>query len=478
MRKPASTFFALTPEAVWQWGRILLGGGLAFSIALVLLLAWKAPSLLPFIPALVLGGVVIHFLIQRPLLHLCVVIGGFVALLPQIEGFQWYEVLYGLYALGYLAGWFLYHALLRRDKILRTVLDKAIFLFLIYATATFALTFVFDGSPAKALAEWIALTFLFFYFPIKEMVRERPRAIGVLLLSFGLLALFVVLRNFYTYYFDMLSAERVYQILQNRERTNERFLMIAMFGALTLYLYLDKKVGKVALICYLTLLLGGIFVSMSRMIWLSSAFGTLLLFLLMRRKKRMQMMLMAGSGTVVLAVLGMLLLDDFFLLIVSGLRDRFTSIGSAATQDLSMVNRFFEWRTAWRSIITTPIIGHGFGVPYEYYSLQYRFTEVKYFIHNMYLGIWYRHGVIGLGMILFILARVQWDGYKIIQSRIRLTGIESATIIACMASVVGFAFAGLTEPLFLVDDGVFSLAYPMALLSGLWQSHIMDATRG
>src|SRR5690606_27474336 len=147
---------------------------------------------------------------------------------------------------------------------------------------------------------------------------------------------------------------------------------------------------------------------------------------------------------------------------------RFTSIGSASSRDISLINRFYEWQEGLDEAMRSPVIGWGFGHTFPYFHRIYHFTEDKYFIHNTYLGVLYRHGFIGLGVFLFILLGTFFQGFRYIR---RPGGaLEHITALACLAALPALGMAATTEGIMIDAEGVFALTFIVALIAGLWQS--------
>lgn len=457
----------MTPRRFEQLGRqalwLLFGGG----VSLVLLLAWKAPGLLPAVPLLLLGGVSVVFVVRRPLLNLYLVVGGFAAILSQNEGVQWYEAGYGLYLLGYTAGWLTYRMLLCRERVLRSATDYLLVFFLVYATATIALNPVFGGSLFQAAREWATMTIFGLYFPIKEAARRHEDALQRILLMFFFIAVFIALRNFYQYYLGLQSAEALWEIMQNRERLNERILMVAALFSAVQFLYAERRLTRVGHAGLVSLLLAGIIAGQSRAVWVSFLLGLGVLFLVTDRRRKGQIVFVGLVGFAAALVMGAVLLDDFFSVVITGLAERFTSLGSATTDDVSLVNRFHEWRVAWGEILRSPILGRGFGVSFSFFNMTYEATQWKTYIHNAYLGLWYRHGLIGLAALLTFFGGQVWHAVQLYRS----DAPRRARVVAIMglAALAALALAATTEPMLLDDDGVFVLMMPAALIAGMHQ---------
>lgn len=465
MSTPSSMFSSPSPEVLRKWGDGLLWSLLGLGLAGTLGLAWIKPDALLLVPLMLLGAVALSVLVRYPLLHLCMVLGGFILIFDYSEGTQASEVLFGLYYLGYLGVWFVYRISTDWSRLFDHPVDYAVAFYLLFATASLALTILFGGSLFNALKEWGAVLVLSFYFPMKEAARD-PRAVRALLVTFVIVALSIVVRNFAQYFLALQDVGALWEVVQNRHRTNERLVMIGLLGALIFFLYYART--RLAYTLFLTLSVlftASIMAGRSRTVWLAIGLALFVVFLLVNGRDRIRLLIFGATGFATVLAVGFLVLDDLFLLILTGLGDRFTSIGGATERDLSLINRFYEWRTVWAHILDSPLVGHGFGVEYDFFSRLYYVTERKTFVHNTYLGLLYRHGIVGLGLVLFFVGGSCLRGIRL--ARRSKSYLARSTLLTAVASIAALALAATTEAVLLPTDGVFAVMFPIALIAGI-----------
>ncbi|PSQ88411.1 MAG: hypothetical protein BRD45_06365 [Bacteroidetes bacterium QS_8_64_10] len=462
--------FKLTPAAFWRWGRVALAGALVFMLALVLMLAWKAPMGLLAVPVLLLAGVAVWWLVQRPLVHLCVVLGGGVAFFVQSSGVSALEVLYVLYLLGYLVGWFAYHGLISEKRILRTPADKALVLFTAYATFTLGFSVLYGADPASAIRVWLPVTIWGMYFPIKKACRlDGTKAMKALLATFALLAFVVAVRNFHMYYKGLQNAEIMGEIIMGRAKTNERALTLGTLGSLVYLLHARRVVSGILFGAMFAFFVAGVVVTRSRSIWLAALLGMAVVFVLVNRRMKARMLLAVVGGSIVVLVAGEVALDNFFGLVFDKITSRFLGIGEALTSDLSMINRFYEWQSVWEYIKVNPLLGYGPGVEFEHFNLILNATQVKTQIHNGYLQMWYQYGLVGLGLLLFTFVYNFRQGLRLLRQTATARTTRLVSLFGA-ASLLALALASTTESM-RYDDTIVELCFPLALLAGAWQHH-------
>lgn len=455
-------------DTVQRWGHRLLGVGLAGGLAATLALAWLDPLYAIIVPASIVGCVGIGFLIRYPTLNLSVVLCGFVLVFNYEPGLTPSEVVFGLYYMTYLACWFGYRLFLSGAPFIRDAVDVAVVAFLVFITLGLFVTAVFGGDAWVAINEWRAVLVLAFYFPVKEMCVRDPRLMKVVLLAFSFVALIVVARTFWRYYSALQDVEALYEIMNNRSRTGERLVMMGFLGATVFFLYYARtRLLQVTLLSFVSILLAGIVVGQSRTIWLAVSVSLMLMFILVSPREKLRALFFVSAGTLMLAGAAAILLDNFFSIVLAGLGSRASTIGNAASQDLSLINRFYEWRAVLEAAKASPILGHGFGVEFHFFNVIYFITEHKTFVHNGYLGILYRHGLVGVGLVGFIAVVSFVRGLQLVgTSHGRL---EHAVALTCVVILPGLAVAMLTEDVLLPADGVYGIMIPLALISALAQ---------
>lgn len=467
MADPArSPLFSLTPDRFLWWGRLVFGTGLALGLLLTVFLAWKVPAVLPFFPVVLLGGIAAWHLFRRPELNLYICLGGFVLIIDYSEGLQVQEILYGLYFLSFLGYWYLTRVFFYRDRLLRTAEDRAILLFMGYAVLSASWGLVLGARPGNMFGEAMVLAMLGFYFPVKELCMRRPRGAQNLLLLIGWFALFVSVRNLFTFRAGLAEATQLWQIISGRVALNEVLLMMPALGTLGMLLYARRWRQRLWLIGAFLLLTAGLVLTQSRGYWVAFAAGVLALFILVDGRRKLHILALGFLGMGSFLLVGFFLFHDFLLLILTGLLNRLTSLGSAFTSDLSLINRFYESAAVWKQIKLNPILGYGIGAEYRVFDLILDTTPTKTFIHNGYLGMWFKYGLVGLGLLLFFWGRIIGLAIRLFRMEtaplfLRLIGLMAAT------SLIGEALVANTSTPFQISDATLMIALLGGLVSGI-----------
>lgn len=474
MSTRVSALFALTPKAFWVWGWVLLTAGLAFGLLLVLLIAWTGSSSLAlfFTVALVaLPGVV--YLFKRPTLNLFIVLVGFVVVADNEAGFQFREILYGLYLYSLLAHWYVTRCFFYRERFLLTPEDKALFLFLLLLPFTIPLTILFNGSLVGAASEFFSLSLLALYFPLKETCaryRHGPQALLLVVVCIGVL---VAMRNMMNYQQMLSNVTQAWQVATGRVVTNDNLLMVTSLFSLTLLIYARRWWSfGIMLGCFL-LCFAGLLLTQSRGYWLAFLLGALAMFFLIEARYRKRMLLLGGLGLAALIGIGFAFFGAYMDLLLGGLMDRFTSVGSAASTDVSLINRFREAKTVMGHVVKNPVLGYGMGVSYTFYDIAHQATDYDALVHNGYVGLWYKFGLWGLGLMLFFWARTIWRGVQAFlmkqgSSWMRLCGLTGAL------SLIAFTLSTITSNPFFLKDSLFIFSVAAGLAGGAYQRGLLE----
>lgn len=470
MRAFASTYLSLTPEAFRAWGRLALGGAFALGLLVLLLLTWAAPeSLLPAFPVVLLGGAALPFLFRRPLLNLVVLLGAFILIASYEEGIQATEVLYGLYLLAFLAHWYGTRLLLYRERIAETAPEQALLLFLLLLPLTPFLTVLYGGSLSGLVSEAFSLSMLALYFPVKEAcVRHGRRGVLAVLAVLIGIGLFAALRSFINYQEILVTATQEWQVAKGRVARSEALLIVPALLTLTLLIFARQARHRLVLLALFLACFGALILTQSRGYWLAFLFGAAGLFVVVERRYKGRLVLLGLAGLAGFLGFGLLFFGDYVVIILTSLAERFTSVGSAARTDVSLVNRFYESKAVLGYIGRNPLVGHGMGVQYRFYDLTFDYTRVDTFIHNGYVSLWFKFGLWGLALMLFAWLGAIWKGVQAFRRRaaeplLRLAGLGAAV------ALLAFVLSANTSNPFYLNDTTFMFGVLMGLAGGAYR---------
>ncbi|MFN3595957.1 MAG: O-antigen ligase family protein [Rubricoccaceae bacterium] len=379
---------------------VLLGMAGLCALALALAAASSLPWLALALP-LTLGGLLALGLVRaHPLapLALALVLAGLA--LNRTAGIQPMEVVFGLYYLGYFAAWYTLRMLVYRERLVRGVGEGALAFFMLYMTAALFLTLLHGGNPGQGLREWIALSMLGFYFPVREACERYENGTRLVLLLIVYLGSVSLFRNVLHFQETIVAATYAWEVARARATSNELILMSAALASLALAAVSRRPAAFLLGVAGFAAFAVGVVLTQWRAYYVSLALGAAVVFALARGRERRR--LGAGALLAVVASTGAayLIAGDMLLLLAYGLLDRLLSIGTAGKVDISFLNRLLESRSLWPLVLANPIVGYGLGTDFAFFDVTTRTTWVKSYAHNGYLTMWYKFGVVGLGALL------------------------------------------------------------------------------
>ncbi len=122
---------------------------------------------------------------------------------------------------------------------------------------------------------------------------------------------------------------------------------------------------------------------------------------------------------------------------------RLASFGTQHTSETaSNIERLVEYRAAWLAILSSPMVGKGLGYEVVIRQPFYLVTTSQWFIHEMYLWIWLKQGIIGLIALLAVL----WAALRLsVSNAMRLEGEAAGWSAGVAACTLYLAIIGLTH---------------------------------
>ena len=199
-------------------------------------------------------------------------------------------------------------------------------------------------------------------------------------------------------------------------------------------------------------------ISLTRGYWMGLAAGFLLSFLVYggrgpHARERWQRILAVLGWLAALVVVGVVVSGAVFgwgnTAAIFGAR-LISSVGTEHnTESASNFERILEWVASAKKIAEAPWVGHGLGLTLHIRHPVYQVTSSQWFIHQMYLWIWLKEGLIGLVGMLAVLAAATVAGVRAAR---RLPPREAAWAAAAAASTLYTVGLGFTN-------------YPMAMVN-------------
>ena len=441
------------PDDVRRLGTLVLWTIFVFSLVSLSFLAWKKPLLVPAVPLFFAFVGLVIVLFRHPLLNLTLLLAGIVIVADYEPGIQAREVLYGLYYFSFLGHFFFTRLYMRRERLFERPEEKALIVFIVGITLSIGLTILFDGDMKEVVSQWSALVLLLLYFPVKEaLVRYRNGPI-VLLGILAWIGVFAAVRNLLVYQAILSDASQMWQVARNRVITNDGILMVSSLAMLATLLFANRWRTRLPLMVLFLIAFAGLILTQSRGFWVAFVVGALVLFFISRREQRIRLVTFVSFSFAVAFVLGFLFFKDYMLLIIGGLADRFGTLETALTDDVSLVNRFIESGAVFDRIKNNPIMGYGMGVPFRFYDMTFSSTRQDTFIHNGYLSLWYRFGIWGLGLVLIAYGASIARSFRAMRAQTEVLTRVCGTV--ALVALIAYSLPAITSNPFHLNDGLY-----------------------
>jgi O-antigen ligase len=204
-------------------------------------------------------------------------------------------------------------------------------------------------------------------------------------------------------------------------------------------------------LCILLFFSLSLVLTFSRGYWIGTLVGIVVLFLLARPSERRRLGFLTVIGVCGSIGLMFLVFPSIFVDLVVTVVNRFFS-SALAFEDVSVTNRFAESRAVWQLISANPIAGAGLGSEIAFYHLLRRATQHTFYIHNAYLYLWFKFGIVGL--IVFLTAFLS-------KIRVGITWLANCgndarrvSVMAAVAILVAMLEITITSPQFYARDSI------------------------
>ena len=443
----------------------LITASFAILLALMLYTAMQGSYLFAALPlALICVGAVV-WCIPHPHAGIIVLTIGSIAVLDNTEGFQITEILYSFYFVAFLGYWFVSRVSQGSFSSLLDAPTKAMLLFLGAIPLTLPLTILAGGDLLQAFKELYALYWLLALFPIREYCSRYKNGIRTIISCFVIVGILLSAKNLFDYVTGIGAYEYLWQLERGRIVAHAFPLFFIGMIASILAATAEGRNKILASQIFLTAMVGSLILTQYRSLWVTYLVGVAILFVALSTKQRFRLLssLVACGAFVLLA--GWLVIGDTLFVIIGGLASRFASLQGATTQDLSLVNRFYEAKEVLDLIEKSPILGHGMGVPYRFQDATRSLTRYWSFTHNGYLSLYLKFGLWGFSLALFFWIGSAWTAVRTLRHKVQSYWTRVGALLSFTYLVV------LALPVFVVngwytDEMLFIMAAAAGIGAG------------
>jgi O-antigen ligase len=221
---------------------------------------------------------------------------------------------------------------------------------------------------------------------------------------------------------------RSYLIFQGWQVQGGELLRLYNPGAIVIYIALIVFICGMALrkdyrsrsVHYLLILLLGFseVITLSRNDLVSGAIALALLVFILHKTELSQL----AANLLIIASIALFIIAVFMLLGRGGLLLQYASAyferssrmfsSTILSSQENLLIRWEEIKYAWQQIMIHPILGNGFHTPYRPVFSEFENVSNTYYLHNAYLSIWLKTGLLGLISFLWLSFRFLRHGFQ------------------------------------------------------------------
>ena len=241
---------------------------------------------------------------------------------------------------------------------------------------------------------------------------------------------------------------------------------VVFSGLLLLGRLMTRSISTWIALPLLALLIAGLVVTFGRGVWIASALAALLMSYRLARLKGVLGLVATGVAS---GVVGLALLASFKPAVIEVAMDRVLS----TTQETLGHNTSLGWRAeearfALKRLADSPVVGIGMGVAYKPITRMNGVTITESdevltrYIHNAYLGLWLKFGVLGLLAAAWFSWGTVRRGIQVLNQMVdpRYKALAAASVAAFLVPLI----VSVTQPEWLTQTGITFFALMPALL--------------
>jgi O-antigen ligase len=360
------------------------------------------------------------------------------------EGSSAIAYLLGLIILGIILFWVLRIRVLEASPLNNSKESFLITVFTFWILSVSIIGILNGNNPFDTFRELLSLSpLLFLPFLYQFTIRPKSTSEHLLFIAVIILGVITVLLNII--HVRNTAIESLYTGGMSRSTIDETAACLLALIGFSMLLNVRRFVHVV--LAYLLLIVSaiGIIVTLRRALWIAIAMALVFSFFLSDREE--QKRAIARSFILVAVIVFVVIQFSFtnpglrYLLI--GYGQRFLSSQHLAT-DLSLLDRYAEWRDTWRAIMQRPILGYGFGSSFRHLSVIAGYHHWQSFTHNSYLYYCFKTGFLGAALFFALYTRFLAKGFKIMRSP-KLTNQQRILVRTSVAFMVLLLIASYTD---------------------------------
>jgi O-antigen ligase len=362
---------------------------------------------------------------------------------------------------------------LREKGLLTTQWSWPIYAILLCAGFGCIVAILYSGVQVRDLLQEARVQIYWLLMPLTVVLIQEPKALKRFLVGIIFVSLLVSVAVLTQFFFDIkiLSTARV-ESLNTLTKTYSDITRSTAGGAIywivfSIFLvFMGAVSGRLSILAVVPLVLvmsGAVVVSFGRGVWISMLLSALLLGWMTFRLKGI---IVVFVMTVVVSVSAVGAIAVVKPRIFEVAIERVASTAQEGDPNSSLGWRFVEANYAWISLARSPLIGIGLGAaykPFERVTGSESDLLFMRYIHNSYLGVWMKMGILGLLAVLWTISQTFYLGWRMAKNASH-PGLKmlAATVVAGFSAPI---FTSMTQPEWLASTGITYFALMIGMLA-------------
>lgn len=415
-------------------------------------------------PLIALSGLFLALFLRNPAYFLYVYMISFTLHLDNEPGIQVTDLIFFAFTIIFLVFYFFPYLLSGRAEIDNSI-DKWYILLGLIVIYGFIFGLLTAQNKGLVISDMTYFLGLWLFFPVKYHFKSKQFQ-KIVLFIFLAMCVFVLIRNFLNYREIVIQANVPWQVQKARVAMNEIIILAGTIITMLGYSKLQSKAAKLVSFFFYALFLAGLVLTQSRGYWIGFLSATIAIFIASDKPTRRYIF----WGNLLLIVVGvitaLIFFNNIFMIVMKALQARWDSIStlsSTSHMGSSLLERVIETKTILNKLLVNPIAGYGMGAIYHRYSIIFSTYTPMTYIHNGYLAIWFKTGIVGLIAATFLC----FSSLKPLLKISKAASSQSLKIISLSAFglVISMLIVNITSAQFLSFDSLMVLALIAAFAS-------------
>ena len=408
-------------------------------VALAAIVAVCSTQVGPFVPVILLAVAYVVWSFPRPVAAISTIILLNAYIRELSTGITVEEYAIGLYLYGYLGYWFVSKIFFQRERFVTHRLHWYLIGFLLICASSVVMIFATGTSPEFWFRDGLTISTLLLAFPAREAM-ETERGLKTVVGAYALLVGSLAILNIVEYRTATIAANYLWELWGGRRPFGSAFYGSLAVGAISMYVH-AKEFRQRALSLVLAMVgILALATTFFRGFWIGTLIGCMTLLFLVGRQRALRMV---GVGLIA-CVLGF---GAIFIVagtkggfVIEAFSSRLVSSGKGI-QDISIANRIAESETVLNLVKSSPLVGYGYGAWFHHFNIITRTTEILQYIHNSYVFLLFKVGVLGLLLFGAYCLSMLKEGFRLSRAE-ELSTLRLAMIRAGLGLLIGYLFIG------------------------------------